>query len=164
VGGNNRSTIAVLGKRGVHYPTTSTATGINTQAPTFVESLNPAQIIGVSSTTQKVAIPALGAALDFVDIPFGIALTLPTFTLTKSASGVLVAHIDLTGQLEKVIITLSKQISFGGVGQSNTWTLTPGTKYSGAKVIGTLRAIALEASEAQNATLVCDAAIYGVPT
>lgn len=142
---------------------TRTGGSVQNQPSSVAPSLTLQQVIASNVSIFTIDIPAIGTGGQAVDIDYSNPLELPTFTLAKGATGLILVNLAPTVHADGVTVTFSQQLQYGGVAPSNQWTIRAGGTFSGGKVVGTARVVATVSTSAQSLVVLCNAHAYGIP-
>lgn len=166
-----RTPIAVLPKRGVHYPTTKTASNLPTAPPVIIAGAPILQTLGVYSGSFTIKVPALAAGQVY-EVTQQVSLTtFPSpFTLQKGATGQVTASIFLQNpplQAPTIVSVSALSLFFKNGLQTGpgtgTWTVKSGVTYSGPTLLASFRVTAQTPTEAQDIVFVTHAQLVGIP-
>src|SRR5271155_4665366 len=167
---SQRVSISTTRNKGPSYPTTVVATTL-AAVPNVIATATLAQVLGLSTQTVPVAVPALASGAP-QDISFSFALrAFPVpFMLATNATGYVFATCVLQAQPAEpttivALPALSLTFGSGGTSQpgSGVWSFSNLGSYQGLAVAVTVRVVSLAGAPAQSLSFLGQAQLIGVP-
>jgi hypothetical protein len=140
-----------------------TGGSVQNQPSSVAPNLTLNQVVAAMVSTFTIDIPALAITGSSASVNYENPFGLPTFTLAKGATGLIIVSLSLATPATGCQVTFSQQLQYGGVAPSNRWTISAGGTFAGGKVVGVALAVAQATTVAQTITVLCNAHAYGVP-